>query len=437
MAVTIAVVGVGYVGLVSGACFADSGNDVVCVDLDRERVAMLSQGRVPIYEPGLEELVRRNLREGRLRFTTDLQVAVAGAHVSFVAVGTPPGPDGAPDLDAVFDAARAIAAAAPKDHILVLKSTVAVGTNDRVQALLDEIAPGRIEVCSCPEFLKEGSAIEDFTRPDRVVVGSRSARAAAVLRELYAPFLRREQPFLAMAPRAAELAKYAANAMLALRISFINELAALCEAVNADINEVRRGLSSDRRIGAAFLFPGIGYGGSCFPKDVDGLIHAAGAQNLDFAMLRAAQEVNQRQKRLLFDRVKQHFGADLGGRRFAVWGLAFKPRTDDMREAPSLVVLERLLEAGAGVSVYDPEAMANARRIFGHRISYCVSNYEALEGADALLVLTEWNEFRHPDFERMKKALKTPIIFDGRNLYDPALLKALGFSYYSVGRRSP
>ncbi|MGH8013401.1 MAG: UDP-glucose dehydrogenase family protein [Candidatus Binataceae bacterium] len=430
----IAVVGTGYVGLVSGTCFAESGNEVICVDIDKARIAQLNSGQVPIYEPGLEELVRRNLKEGRLSFTTELVPAVRQSLVSFIAVGTPMSVSGAADLSGVFRAVEEVAKAAVGYHVIVVKSTVPVGTNDRVCEIARRVANHhRIEVCSVPEFLKEGSAIEDFMRPDRVIIGSSSERATAILRELHSPFLRTDNPMLVMHPRSAELTKYASNAMLALRISFINQMANLCEAVGAEINDVRRGMGSDRRIGSQFLFPGVGYGGSCFPKDVQALIHSAAEHKLDFTLLKATDEVNALQKRLLVERVKARFGA-LEKRTFAVWGLAFKPRTDDMREAPSLVVIEQLLAAGARVQVHDPEALENARKLFGSRVSYHRINYEALEGADALLILTEWNEFRHPNFQRIKSALKRPLIFDGRNLYDPALMKALEFEYYSIGR---
>jgi UDPglucose 6-dehydrogenase len=431
----IAVVGTGYVGLVSGTCFAESGNEVICVDIDRNRIEGLREGRVPIYEPGLAELVRRNIKDGRLKFTSDLAEAVAQSMVSFIAVGTPMGPSGAADLTSVFRAAKDIAKSTNGYHVLAIKSTVPVGTNDRVREIVACLANHRVEVCSCPEFLKEGSAIEDFMRPDRVILGSTSEQATAVMREIHVPFLRTDNPFIVMDPRSAELTKYVCNAMLAMRVSFINEVANLCEAAGAEINHVRRGMGSDRRIGASFLFPGVGYGGSCFPKDVQALIQSAAAYDLDFPLLRATEQVNARQKHLLAERVKAHFGRDLKGRCFAVWGLSFKPRTDDIREAPSMVVIEELLAAGAAVRVHDPEALENVRRIFGDRVSYHPANYDALEGADALLIMTEWNEFRHPNFQRIRSLLRQPVIFDGRNLYDPELMKALDFKYYSIGRR--
>ncbi|HKV55049.1 MAG TPA: UDP-glucose/GDP-mannose dehydrogenase family protein [Candidatus Binataceae bacterium] len=431
----IAVVGTGYVGLVSGTCLAETGNEVVCVDIDRRRIEQLNSGTVPIYEPGLEELVRRNVKERRLSFTTDLAAAVKQSMVSFVAVGTPMSASGAADLSGVLKAAESIAQVTVGYHIIAIKSTVPVGTNDRVRELVGKIANSRIEVCSVPEFLKEGSAVEDFMRPDRVVIGSTSEQATAILREIHAPLVRTDNPILIMDPRSAELTKYASNAMLALRISFINQMANLCEAVGAEINDVRRGMGTDRRIGSQFLFPGVGYGGSCFPKDVQALVHSAAAHQLDFSILTATDQVNNQQKRIVAERIKQHFGQDLTGRTFAIWGLAFKPRTDDMREAPSVVVIDELLKSGARVQVHDPEALESARGIFGDRVSYHRTNYEALAGADALVILTEWNEFRHPNFQRIKAELKQPVIFDGRNLYDPALMKALEFRYYSIGRR--
>ncbi len=432
----IAMIGTGCVGLVSGACFAESGNDVICVDIDKARVDQLNAGRIPIYEPGLEELVRRNTKEGRLQFTGDLMQAVSRSMVSFITVGTPMSATGAADLSGVLKAAEQIARATVGYHVIAIKSTVPVGTSDRIGAAIAPLANHRIDLCSCPDFLKEGSAIGDFMRPDRVIIGSASEKATAILRELHAPFVCTDNPILIMDPRSAELSKYASNAIFAIGISFINDIANLCEVVGAEIDDVRRGLGTDCRIGSRFLFPGVGYGGSCLPKDVQALIHTARANRLDFALLEAAETVNARQKCVLVERVKAHFGGDLMGRTFAVWGLAFKPRTDDMREAPSIVVIEELLEAGARVRVHDPEALDNARLIFGDRVSYHTINYETLTGADALLIMTEWNEFRNPNFRRVRAALKSPVIFDGRNLYDPALMKALDFRYYSIGRHT-
>jgi UDPglucose 6-dehydrogenase len=432
----ISVIGAGYVGLVSATCFAESGNEVVCVDIDAERVERLGAGEMPIYEPGLRELVVRNMKEGRLIFSTDLESAVGRSAVSFIAAGTPSAPNGEADVSAVFEAAEAVARAVQDYHVLVVKSTVPVGTCAQLNERVRRVARHECDVCSCPEFLKEGSAVEDFTRPDRVIIGSASERATALLKELYAPFVRTGNPILVMAPQSAELTKYACNAMLAMRVSFINAVANLSEAVGAEINEVRMGIAADRRIGPQFLFPGIGYGGSCFPKDIRALIRTAEAHGVEFEMLKGAEQINQRQRLLMVERIKEHFGGMLSGLTFAVWGLAFKPRTDDMREAPAVTIVERLLEAGARVRVHDPEALESARRIFGERVSYHERNYEALESADALVICTEWNEFRHPNFERVRTALKRPVIFDGRNLYDPALLRRLNFRYYSIGRRS-
>jgi UDPglucose 6-dehydrogenase len=431
----IAVVGTGYVGLVSGTCYAESGNEVACVDIDARRIAALNEGKIPIYEPGLEELVRRNLKEGRLSFSTNGAKAIEQSMVSFIAVGTPMSSNGAADLSKVFAVAEMIAKAAIGYHIIAIKSTVPVGTNDKVRAMIQRLGRDDIDVCSIPEFLKEGSAVEDFMRPDRVIIGSRSDKATAILREIHSTFVRTDNPILVMDPPSAELSKYAANSFLAVRISFINQIANLCECVGADINAVRRGMGSDRRIGSQFLFPGIGYGGSCFPKDVQALIHTSNENALDCALLTAAESVNAEQKRLLPKRVVEHFGEDLTDRTFAIWGLAFKPRTDDMREAPSLVVIEELLARGAKLQVHDPEALENARQVLETRVSFYKTNYEALKGADALLVCTEWNEFRHPNFQRIKAELKQAVIFDGRNLYDPELMKALDIKYYSVGRR--
>ena len=431
----IAIIGTGYVGLVSGTCFAESGNEVICVDIDRPRIERLRAGEVPFYEPGLAELVRRNIKESRLAFETEVAPAVANSMITFITVGTPMDASGAADLSAVFTAAEMVGKAINGYHIVVVKSTVPVGTSDKVEEIVAREVSDDVDVCSVPEFLKEGSAIEDFTRPDRVIIGSQSERATAILRELHSAFVRTDNPILVMDRRSAELSKYACNSMLALRISFINEIANLCEAVGAEITNVRRGLSSDRRIGSHFLFPGIGYGGSCFPKDVQALIRTGRDYNVDFRLLQAAEEVNNKQKSLLVDRVKGYFGADLKDRTLAIWGLAFKPRTDDMREAPSITVIESLLVAGAKIRVHDPEALGNARLLFGDRLSYHATNYDALAGADALLILTEWNEFRHPNFQRIRDQLKQPVIFDGRNLYDPDLMKALHFTYYSIGRR--
>jgi UDPglucose 6-dehydrogenase len=427
-------VGTGYVGLVAGTCFAESGNDVVCVDIDAAKVERLKRGEVPIYEPGLEELIERNVEEGRLQFSTDLDAAVKRSLFCFVAVGTPQGDDGHADLTAVEKVAEGIGDAMDGYKVIVNKSTVPVGMAQRVRDIVKTRTHHPFDVVSNPEFLKEGAAIDDFMKPDRVVIGTDSDKAAELMKELYSPFVRTERPILVMSSASAEMTKYCANAMLAARISLMNEFANLCERTSADVTDVRRGVGFDERIGQHFLFPGVGYGGSCFPKDVKAIIRTAEIHGLDFAVLRAVEEVNARQKQTLTQKVRAHFGDDLKDRRFAVWGLSFKPRTDDMREAPSIVVIEQLLAAGAEVHAHDPEAIAEAKKYFGDRILYHKVNYEALQDADALLVVTEWNEFRRPDFERIRKALKHPVIFDGRNIYDLAQMRAQGFTYYSVGR---
>ena len=428
----LAVVGTGYVGLVAGTCFAESGNDVVCVDIDEGKIATLKTGKVPFYEPGLEELVRRNLEEQRLSFTTDLKTAVQQSSVIFIAVGTPQGPDGRANTDQVLSTAKAIAAAMDGYRIIVNKSTVPVGTADRIRTVLASAISHPFAVVANPEFLKEGAAVEDFMKPDRVVLGSADSQALEVLKELYEPFVRTGNPILTMDARSAEMSKYAANAMLAMKISFINEVANLCEMVGADVGEVRRAIALDRRIGPHFIFPGVGYGGSCFPKDIRAMI-AMGEPDLGLPLLRAVEQVNERQKSLLVEKVKRHFGKELSGRAFAVWGLSFKPRTDDMRDAPSITIIESLLRAGAMIQAYDPEATDEAKKVFGDRIRYHRRNYDALKGADALLVVTEWNEFRRPNFATMKQLLKSPVIFDGRNIFDSVELRKLGFTYYSVG----
>jgi UDPglucose 6-dehydrogenase len=430
----IAVVGTGYVGLVAGTCFAESGNNVVCIDIDREKVAGLEKGVVPIYEPGLEELLERNVHDGRLSFTTDYALGLARAQVVFIAVGTPPGEDGTADLRHVLAAARSIG-----DHIrgytvVVDKSTVPVGTAAKVTEAIRARTKVEFDVVSNPEFLKEGAAIDDFLKPDRVVIGSNSPRATEIMDELYAPFVRTGNPILHMDIASAELTKYAANAMLATRISFMNEIANICTLVGADIDAVRKGIGSDARIGSRFLFAGVGYGGSCFPKDVQAIVRTAAERGYDFKILKAVETVNESQKRLLAQMVKKHFGNDLRGKRLAVWGLAFKPNTDDMREAPAVAVIEGLLAAGAKVTAYDPEAMEEARkRHLGDRVEYADVPMAALEGADGLVLVTEWNEFRRPDFDAVKAALKTPVIFDGRNIYPRATLEKLGFTYYGIG----
>ena len=429
----LAVIGTGYVGLVAGTCFAETGNEVVCVDIDEEKIATLHAGKVPIYEPGLEEMVRRNAEDQRLSFTTDLPSAVKKSQIIFIAVGTPQSATGHANLNYVEATAREIGKAMNGFKIIVTKSTVPVGTADRIKRWVGEETEQPFAVASNPEFMKEGAAVEDFMKPDRVVLGGDNADALGTLKELYEPFLRTGNPILVMDNRSAEMSKYAANAMLATKISFINEIACLCEEMRADVSEVRRAISLDRRIGPHFIFPGVGYGGSCFPKDIRAMISMAGDKG-GMPLLRAVEQVNEYQKGLLFDKVKKHFGEDLSGLTFAIWGLAFKPRTDDMRDAPSITVIQALLEAGSRVQAFDPEAMEEARKIFGDRIQYTHRNYDALHGAVALLILTEWNEFRRPDFSRIKGLLKQPVIFDGRNIFDPMDLRKLGFTYYSIGR---
>ena len=426
----IAIVGTGYVGLVSGTCFAESGNEVICVDIDAQKITALQRGSVPFYEPGLEELVRRNLEEQRLSFTSDLAAAVKASSVLFIAVGTPQRPDGSADLQYVMETARAIARHMNEYKIIVNKSTVPPGTAEEIKRVIGSLAGHPFAVASNPEFLKEGAAVDDFMKPDRVIIGADDKHAIEILRELHDPFVRTGNPILVMDTVSAEMSKYASNAMLATKISFINEMAALCEKTGADIEHVRRAIGLDRRIGPYFIFPGVGYGGSCFPKDVRAMI----AMQNDTPLLRAVEQVNESQKRVLTEKVHSHFGRDLSNRVFAVWGLAFKPRTDDMREAPAVTIIESLLQAGARVQAFDPKAMGEAEKIFASRVAYARSNYEAARGADALLIITEWNEFRRPNFTRLKEVLKSPVIFDGRNLYDPRELQRLGFTYYAIGR---
>jgi UDPglucose 6-dehydrogenase len=430
----IAVIGTGYVGLVVGACFAETGNAVACVDKDAAKIRLLNRGKIPIYEPGLEELVRRNRDEGRLTFTTKLPDAVRQSDVIFIAVGTPTGEDGSADLQHVLGAAREIARAMNGHKIIVDKSTVPVGTSTRVAEAIAAETSHPFSVVSNPEFLKQGAAVEDFLKPDRVVIGTTDARAAATMRELYRPFTRTGAPIMVMDPASAELCKYAANAMLATRISFMNEIANVCDRFGADVDKVRQAVASDKRIGPAFLFPGVGYGGSCFPKDVKAIIKFANDKKYRFRILEAVESVNEQQKLRLLTHLDRHFKKRLRGKSIAVWGLAFKPRTDDMREAPAVPVIEGLLERGATVRAYDPEAHPVARRIFQDRIGYARSAYDALSGAEALVIVTEWNEFREPDFAKMKKLMRQPIVFDGRNIYDPQQLRALGFTYVSIGR---
>ena len=430
----LCVVGTGYVGLVAGTCFAESGNDVVCIDNVAAKVEALRKGQVPIYEPGLAELISRNVAEGRLSFSMDLADAVQRSLVCFLAVGTPSADSGAADLSAVWSVGREIARTMDGYRVIVTKSTVPVGTGERIRTLMKELTQHPFDVVSNPEFMKEGAAIEDFMKPDRVVIGGSSARAIEIMRELYDPFVRTGNPILVMDNASAEMTKYAANALLATRISFMNEMANLCERVGADVDQVRRGIGYDRRIGHHFLFPGVGYGGSCFPKDVKAVIHTAQERGMAFPLLTAVEDVNEAQKRRLVEKVVAEFAENLGGRHFAVWGLAFKPKTDDMREAPAITVVEGLLARGATVAVHDPEALAEARKVFGTRVSYHRTNYDALKEADALLIVTEWNEFRRPDFGRMKQLLRRAVIFDGRNLYEPETMREQGFTYFPIGR---
>jgi UDPglucose 6-dehydrogenase len=433
--VRVAVVGTGYVGLVLGACLSETGNDVICADVDAAKIAGLRQNALPIYEPGLEPLVVRNQREGRLQFTTDVGQAVATSEIVFIAVGTPPDEDGSADLQHVLEVARTIGRHMNDSKIVVTKSTVPVGTAEKVRVAIAKETTTPFHVCSNPEFLKEGAAVDDFMKPDRVVVGVDSAAAAHVLEELYAPFVRTGNPLIFMDIPSAEMTKYAANAMLATRISFMNQIAGLCEAVGADVTLVRKGIGSDRRIGPAFLFPGPGYGGSCFPKDVQALVQTGTARGVRLDILEAVEAANARQKQLLFEKLHKHFDGRLSKVEVAVWGLAFKAETDDVRESPALVVVEALLAAGAKVRVHDPAALQTARRHLGARVTYAAHAYDALAGADALAVLTEWREYRNPDFPRIKRLLRRPLIVDGRNLYDPERLAELGFTYDSIGRR--
>jgi UDPglucose 6-dehydrogenase len=439
--VRITLFGTGYVGLVTGTCFAEMGNDVLCIDVDAAKVDALDRGEVPIYEPGLEAMVRSNRDGGRLHFSTDAARGVAHGEVIFIAVGTPAEEDGSADLSHVLAVARTIATHMAEPKIVVDKSTVPVGTADRVRAAIADTLARRgvtlaVHVLSNPEFLKEGAAINDFMKPDRIVIGADDRDAARVLEQLYAPFNRNHDRIIHMDVRSAELTKYAANVMLATRISLMNEFANLADRLGADIEAVRRGIGSDPRIGFNFIYPGVGYGGSCFPKDVKALLHTARSNGYEAEIVRSVESVNQRQKTVLFDKLCQHFGGELRGRTFAVWGLAFKPNTDDMREAPSVELIDRLLAAGATVRAYDPAARESARARYGKdaRVTICERREETVPGSDGILLLTEWNEFRSPDFNVLRNSLKKPVIFDGRNLYDPQQLRALGFDYYGIGR---
>jgi UDPglucose 6-dehydrogenase len=429
----IAVVGTGYVGLVLGACLAETGNDVICVDKDEAKVRTLRKGRVPIYEPGLTELVQKNKAEGRLSFTTRLERAVKASQIVFIAVGTPQGEDGSADLQHVLAVARNVGRAMNGYKVIVNKSTVPVGTAERVRKLVRGETTHPFSVVSNPEFLKQGAAVDDFMKPDRVVIGAEDQRGAALMEALYKPFTRTGAPIMVMDCASAELCKYAANALLATRISFMNEIANVCELFGADVDRVRQAVGSDRRIGPSFLFPGVGYGGSCFPKDVKALVRFSADKRYDFKVLKAVEAVNELQKRVLVRKIEAHFGS-VKGKTIAIWGLAFKPKTDDMREAPAIPIVQSLIAIGAKVRVYDPEAHHVARGIFGNAVNYAAKSYDALKGADALLIVTEWHEFREPDFPKMLKLMRSPIVFDGRNIYEPEQMKTQGFTYYSIGR---
>lgn len=433
----IAVIGTGYVGLVTGTCFSESGNYVTCIDIDESKVRRLQAGEVPIYEPGLEEMVKRNTKAGRLTFTTSYADVIPDSKCIFIAVGTPMTADGSANLDSIWKVAESLAPLLAEDAVVIIKSTVPVGTNRKLAEMLKSLTGREVDVASNPEFLKEGAAIDDFSKPDRVVVGVSRPEVSEVLHELYKPFLRTEHPFLSMELESAEMTKYVANCMLATKISFINEMANLCERVGADINQVRRGIGHDQRIGFSFLFPGVGYGGSCFPKDVSALISVAHDREMEPSILNAVDQVNTAQKRVLFDKINRYFEGDLAGKTVAIWGLAFKPKTDDIREAPALVLIDLLLDAGvSNIKVHDPVAMENVKAEYGDKLSYFDHHYDTLDGADILVIVTEWNEFRHADFDYIRHKLTQPVIFDGRNLYEPSKLKAKGIKYFGIGLSS-
>ena len=432
----IAVVGTGYVGLVTGTCFAETGNHVTCIDINEEKVKQMQAGIIPIYEPGLEDLFKRNTEEGRLDFTTSLKEGIAGAKVIFLALPTPPGADGSADLKYILQVADDLGPLLSEYAVVIDKSTVPVGTSEKVHAAIAKNAKVDFDVVSNPEFLREGVAVEDFMKPDRVVIGTQSERAKDLMSRLYAPLVRQGNPIIFMDERSAELTKYAANAFLATKITFMNEIANLCELVGANVDEVRKGIGTDSRIGKRFLFAGIGYGGSCFPKDVQALAKTSTENDYEFKILDSVMKVNENQKTKLIPHLEKHFKGDLKGKKIAMWGLAFKPYTDDIREAPSLYNIDALLELGASVSAYDPEAMNHVRNLLGDKITFTKNPYEALEGADALLIVTEWPQFRTPDFERMNSLLKNKVIFDGRNLYELSQMQELGYTYYSIGRQT-
>lgn len=431
----ICVIGTGYVGLVAGTCLAEMGNDVICVDKDINKLAKLKKGIIPIYEPGLEELIRVNVSEGRLIFSDDLSQAVKASQVCFIAVGTPQDEDGSADLSAVYAVAENIAKAMNEYKVIVDKSTVPVGTAEKVTEIIKQNTKFEFDVVSNPEFLKQGAAVDDFLKPDRVVIGSNSKRATEIMQELYSPFLRTGNPIILMDVKSAEMTKYAANSFLAVKISYINEIANICEKVGADVEMVRIGMCSDSRIGSRFLFPGLGYGGSCFPKDIKAMIKTAKDFCCEHRLLKSADETNRTQREIFIEKILKRFGHDLKGKTFAVWGLAFKPKTNDMREAPAITVINALLSHGAKITAFDPKAIENAKEIFGNKITYAQNAYDALKDADCLLLLTEWNEFRRPDFDKIKALLKTPVIIDGRNQYDKKRLKAQQIEYICIGKR--
>jgi len=444
----ISIIGTGYVGLVTGACFAETGNNVICMDIDKEKINKLKKGIVPIYEPGLDEIVRKNLNTGRLKFTTDLEYAVRNSEIIFLCLPTPPGKDGDADLGILFSVVKNIAKilrGLAKDEknqlkkLIVSKSTVPVGTADKIKEMLNKELgkySDKIDlyVASNPEFLKEGNAVQDFMFPDRVVIGVNDGEAEKILRELYEPFVRTGAPILVMDTRSAEMVKYTANAFLAMRISFMNEIANLCEKLGADVEKVRIAIGYDNRIGPRFLFPGVGWGGSCFPKDIKALMKMGEKNGVELKIVKSVYEVNERQKKLIVEKIKKHFGRELKNKKIAIWGLSFKPKTDDMREAPSIVIINELLKLGAKISAFDPVAVPNAKKIFGDKVKFAKNQYEALKNADALVLITEWQEFREPDFNYIKTLMRTPVVFDGRNIYNPEKLKKLGFTYYGIGR---
>ncbi|WP_276133596.1 UDP-glucose dehydrogenase family protein [Polluticoccus soli] len=433
----VAIIGTGYVGLVTGTCFAETGNNVVCIDINEDKVNQLKSGKSPIYEPGLDVLLERNIRDNRIEFTTNLAEGIKDAQVIFLALPTPPGKDGSADLQYVLDVAAQLSTLITSYKVIVNKSTVPVGTAEKVTAVLEQkLDRNLFDVVSNPEFLREGVAVDDFLKPDRVVIGTSSDRAKKIMEELYQPYVRQGNPIFFMDERSSEMTKYAANAYLAMRISFMNEMANLCEKAGANVDMVRVGIGSDSRIGKRFLFPGVGYGGSCFPKDVKALVQTAREMDYDFQIISTVMEVNEKQKTILGKKVRDAFGNDLSGRHFAIWGLAFKPETDDIREAPALELIQDLLDAGAEVTAFDPEAMENVKRIFGEKITFAKDQYDGLEGTDALIIVTEWSEFRNPNFERIIQSLKYPMVFDGRNVYTLEKMQELGFYYESIGRKT-